>query len=210
MARPSSFLGAGATASEDVVYGDGACAEKDEREGKGGQRQRELDTVIPGEAVVPMHFPDGHDHVDADGESGEAGEESGQDEQSAKEFGEGGQVGGPCGESQAGDELGVMMESAKDFVIAMDDHNGPQGQTHEQQSERLQTIKVAHEVPPGENERNIDYSNPGATEKMKPPRAVPHWPLSDARKIPFVFLLVFARGFGITGQAFARLKSGYA
>jgi hypothetical protein len=79
-----------------------------------------------------MHFDDGHSHVDADGECGCAGEQAGDNEQSAEKFGERGKVAGPCGKAQAGYELGMMMESAEDFVRAVDEHDDSQGETHEQ------------------------------------------------------------------------------
>jgi hypothetical protein len=36
-------------------------------------------------------------------------------------------------------------------VRAVNDHYRSQGQTHDEKSERLQTIQVTHEVPPGRN-----------------------------------------------------------
>ncbi len=35
------------------------------------------------------------------------------------------------------------MKSAEDLVVSVADHNGAQGQTHAEESERLQTIEVA-------------------------------------------------------------------
>ena len=37
-----------------------------------------------------------------------------------------------------------MLKSAEDLVVSVADHNGAKGQTHADESERLQTIEVAH------------------------------------------------------------------
>jgi len=41
-----------------------------------------------------------------------------------------------------------MMTSAKDLVVSVADHNGAKRRTHDEQSERLQTIEVAHRFLP--------------------------------------------------------------
>ena len=65
---------------------------------------------------MKVNFGDGNGEIDADGESSDAGKESDQHEQAAKEFGEGRQVGGPAGQSEAGDELYVVVKSAENGV----------------------------------------------------------------------------------------------
>lgn len=99
-----------------MVDGDRACAKKDEGEGDGGQREWEFESVIAGEAVVPVHFPNGDAKIDADGEGGGAGEESGKDEQSAEKFRERREIPGPGRKAQAGHEMSMIMQSAKDLV----------------------------------------------------------------------------------------------
>ena len=106
---------------------------------------------------MKMYFGDGDGEIDADGESSDAGEEADQHEQAAKEFGEGREVGGPAGQSEAGDELYVVVKSAEDLVISVDDHDGAQGETHDEKRQGLQTIEVAHVVSSGEE--TIDYSS---------------------------------------------------
>jgi hypothetical protein len=46
-----------------------------------------------------------------------------------------------------------MLKSAEDLVVSVADHNGAKGQTHDEQSERLQTIEVAQTIPPKETMR---------------------------------------------------------
>ena len=87
-----------------------------------------------------MDFPDGYAQIDTDGEGGEASEESGQNHQAAKELSLGGP---PQRQSEARDKLRGIMKSAKDLVASVADHNGAKRQTHDEQSERLQTIEVA-------------------------------------------------------------------
>ncbi len=143
----------GTTPSQDVIDRDRTCAEKDEREGDDRDRQGKFESVIAGEAVVPVNFPDGNDHVDADGGGRGAGEKSGENQQSAEKLCEGRQIAGPDGKTQAGHKVGMVMESAEYFVGAMNNHHRSQSQPHTQQSEGLQTIEVAHEVPPAGTNR---------------------------------------------------------
>ena len=44
------------------------------------------------------------------------------------------------------DELREMMQPAKDFVIPVGDHDGAQGQAHDEKSKGLQTFEIAHAV----------------------------------------------------------------
>ena len=75
----------------------------------------------------------------------------------AEEFGEGGEVGRPARESEAGDQVSVVMKSAENLVVTVDEHNCTQGEAHDEKREGLQAIEVAHVVPPAE--RKIDYSS---------------------------------------------------
>jgi hypothetical protein len=129
--EPSLFRARHAAATENVIHGDGPRAEKDERKCDDGQRQWELESVIAGQAVVQMYLPDGDCHFNADSEGGGAGEESGEHEQSAKKFREGGKIPGPCGKPQAGDEVGMLRKTPENFVIAVYDHYSAQSQTQE-------------------------------------------------------------------------------
>ena len=87
-----------------------------------------------------MHFCDCYTEVDADSKGSGTSEESDQNQQSTKEFSEGGQISGPGWQAQAGDKLGMVMESAKNLVISMTDHDGAKSESHEEERERLQTI----------------------------------------------------------------------
>ena len=113
-----------------MVDGDGACAEEDQREGKRGSSERKLISRTIGssdQSIVQMYFPDGHSQIDENEERGSTGEESHQDQQSAEKFGEGGNIAQPCRQSETGNHLCMVMQTSKNFVIAVCDHNGAQG-----------------------------------------------------------------------------------
>ena len=93
---------------------------------------------------MEVHFGDSHRQIDADGKSGAAGEQADEHEEAADELGEGGEIGGPAGKPEAGDELNMVVKSTEDFVIPVADHDGPQSKAHHQQSQGLQAIEVAH------------------------------------------------------------------
>jgi len=120
-----------------VVEGDGAAAEENQGKSEGGQGQREFVSTIAHEAIVKMDLSDGNSHVDKEANGCDASEQSYQHEQSAKEFGEGREIGAPGRETEAGYELNVMVKSAKDFVITVGDEYGPQCEAHDEEGERL-------------------------------------------------------------------------
>ena len=153
-----SLLGFPAAAGgADVVEGDGAGAEENEGEGEGGQSKGEFVSAVAHQSVVEVDLGDGYGQIDADGKSSHAGEQAQQDEQAAKEFSEGREVGGPGRESEAGDELSVVLQSAENFVVSVIDYDGAKSEAHHEERERLQAVEVAHVVPPVE--RRIDYSS---------------------------------------------------
>jgi len=114
-----------------VIEGDGSAAEEDQCEGQGGQGEREFVTVLAHQSVVPVNFCDGDRHIDADSEGGGAGEEADQQEQSAEEFREGGEIAGPGGQTKAMNELGVVLQAAEHFVVSVADHDGAQSEAHD-------------------------------------------------------------------------------
>ena len=86
---------AAASSTKDVVDGDRTAPQEDQSEGQGGGRQRKLKARVVGgsdEAIVQVHFPDGHRQVDTDGEGSGASKQSGKDQQSSKKLGERGDV----------------------------------------------------------------------------------------------------------------------
>ena len=99
--------------------------------------------MIAGQSIVQMHFPDRDAEVHADGESRDAGKESRQYEQAAEEFREGRNVAQPVGKTKTRHEVSVVMQASENFVVAMHDHNGAQGQTHEKKRKWLQAFRVA-------------------------------------------------------------------
>ncbi len=93
--------------------------------------------MLAHQSVVEMNFRNGHTQIDADGESGGAGEQTNQDEQTTEKLGEGGKIGGPGGKSEAGDEVSMLLKSTENLVISVTDHDGAQGETHDKKRERL-------------------------------------------------------------------------
>lgn len=139
-----------------MVEGDRSSAEEDEGESEGSQSEREFVSAVAHQAVVDVHLGNGDGQVDADREGSYTSEQAQQDEQAAKELGEGRKVRGPGRESEAGDELRVMLQSTENFVVSVADHDGAEGEAHDEKRKRLQAIEVTHRVPPAE--RRIDYS----------------------------------------------------
>ena len=131
------------TAAEDMIESDGACAEEDQSKSQRGCGQGELETVIAGQAVVPIHFPDRDHEVHADGESRDPGKEARQYEQAAQEFREGRNVAHPMGETKSCHQVGLLMQAAENFVVAVHQHNRAQGKTHDEKRKWLQAFRVA-------------------------------------------------------------------
>jgi len=123
--------------SADVIEGDGAASQEDESECERGQSQREFVSAVAHQTVVEVDFDDGDAEVDTDGKSSHASEQAQQDEQAAEEFGEGGEVGGPGRESEAGYKLSMVVESPENLVVSVVEHDGAQGEAHDQECERL-------------------------------------------------------------------------
>ena len=49
-----------------------------------------------------------------------------------------------------GDHFHVVVKSAENLVVAVDQHDGAEGKAHNEERERLQTIEKAHVIPPAE------------------------------------------------------------
>jgi hypothetical protein len=139
-----------------VVKGDWPGAEKNQGECQSGQSQRKFVAAIAHQSLVEMHFGDGDRQIDADSKGRKASKQADQNEQAPKKFGEGREISAPCWQAEAGDELSMMMKAAENLLVSVADHDCAKDETHDQKRERLQTIKIAQEIPPGE--RRIDYS----------------------------------------------------
>ena len=129
-----------------MIEGYRAGTKKDKTEGQGGESEWEFVAVLAEHSVVEVNFGDGDGKVDADGESGGAGEETDENKDAAEEFGEGRKIGAPAGEAEAGDELNVVVKSAENFMVAMSGHNGAQSKAHNEESKRLQAIEVTQVI----------------------------------------------------------------
>jgi hypothetical protein len=107
---------------------------------------------------VEVHLEDGDRQVDADGKRGHAGEQAKQDQQAPNEFGKRGKIGSPGWEPEAGDELSMVLETAENLVLSVVEHDGTQGEAHDEECKGLQAVEMAHGVL---RWRKIDYRNRG-------------------------------------------------
>jgi len=128
-----------------VVKGNWAGAEKGQAECQSGQSQREFVAAVAHQSMVEMHFGDGDCHIDTNGQGGKASEQADQNEKAAKKFGEGRKISAPAGQTEAGDELNMMMKAAENLLVSVADHDRAECETHNQKREGLQTIEVAQE-----------------------------------------------------------------
>lgn len=142
-----------------MVESNRAPAEKDKGERKGGQSQSEAVSVVRDQPVMRGYLPDSDAHINANGESRYTGKQAKHHEQTAKEFGEGGEVRAPARQTEAADQLNMVVQSAENLVIAEVDHDRAESQAHDEKSKRLQTIQEAQRVPPAKD--SIDYSTRG-------------------------------------------------
>jgi hypothetical protein len=156
-ARRLFGLSADTAGGADVVEGDGAATEEDKAKRKGSEGKREFVPGVTHQSVVEVDLGNGYGEIDAKGERGNPREQAQEDHQSANKFSEGGEVGRPSRESEAGDQISVVVKSAENLVVTVDEQNRAQGQAHDEKPEGLQTIEVAQVVPPAE--RKIDYSS---------------------------------------------------
>jgi hypothetical protein len=141
--RNSLGLKSAGAGSANVIESDSAAAEENQRERERGQRQRKFKSAIARETILKMNFRNGNAHVDANGESGEARKQAGQNQQATEEFRKGGKVGRPPGQSQALHKLNMVMKPAKNFAVSVGDHHCAECQAHDEQREWLQTVEVA-------------------------------------------------------------------
>ncbi len=131
-----------------MVEGDGACAEEDEAEGEGSEREGKFVAVVAHQSVVEVNLGNGDGEIDADGKSGRACEQAEQNQDAAEEFSERRKIASPGRETEAGDELGMVVESAENFVVAVAKHDCAEGEAHDEECERLQAVEVAQVGPP--------------------------------------------------------------
>src|SRR5581483_2011694 len=74
----------------------------------------------------------------------DAGDQSGNDQDSAEEFSKRGKIGEPPGESETAHELHMMVKAAKYFGISVRDHNGAQHNAEHEQRQWLKSVEVGH------------------------------------------------------------------
>ena len=105
--------------------------------------QGQFDAAVADQSVVEVHLGDSDGKVDADGECRATSEQSDEHKQAAEELGKRGEIPGPRRQSEAGDELGMVVKSAENFVVSVIEHDGAQGEAHDEEREGLQAIEVA-------------------------------------------------------------------
>jgi hypothetical protein len=125
-----------------VIESDRARAEKDQSKSQRGCGQGELESVIARQPIVQVHLPDRDHEVHADGESRDPGKESRQNEEAAQKLREGRNVAHPLGQTKTCHEVGVVMQAAENFVVAVHDHNCAESKTHDKKRKGLQTFRV--------------------------------------------------------------------
>jgi hypothetical protein len=126
-----------ASAAKDVIKSDWTSPEEDQ--GKGERRESKWKFITwaigrPDQPVVPVDSHDRHSEIDANGERGNPGEESGKNQQATEEFGESGNVSEPGGNAEAGHKVRMLMQTSEDLVGSMGEHGESQRKTHDQQS----------------------------------------------------------------------------
>jgi hypothetical protein len=62
------------TTAPNAIERNGAGAQEDQRKSYGSQRKRELISAISQKTIFPMHFPNGHRHIDKNGKRRNASE----------------------------------------------------------------------------------------------------------------------------------------
>jgi hypothetical protein len=148
-----------------MVERNWAAAKENQSERQGRESQWKLRAAVARQSIVNVHFHDGDSHIDADCESGGAGEKTDQNQQASKELSKGRQICAPAGQAQTLHKLNMVMKSAENLVVTMDHENHAQGEAHHEQGERLETIKVAQVFPPSEKQASLQH---GATQKEVP------------------------------------------
>jgi hypothetical protein len=158
-----------------VVEGDGAPAEKDKGERKGGQGQSEAVSVVRDEPVMRGYLPDSDAHINANGESSYTGKQAKHHEQAAEEFGEGGEVRAPGGQAKAADQLNMVVQSAENLVVTIVNHDRAQSQAHDEKSERLQTIQEAQASSSGKRQHRLQHSEERREASPQGPKVRGAW-----------------------------------
>ena len=97
---------------------------------------------------MPMNLPDSNAKVDTDGKGRHPSEESDQQQQSANQFGECGNVTQPGGKPHTSNHVGEVPEAAKDFVVAVNAHNCAERQPHDKKRQGFEAIEITQVMPP--------------------------------------------------------------
>src|SRR6266567_202312 len=71
-----------------------------------------------------------------------------QDAPAAEKFSEGRDISQPCGNAHAGDHLRVTVQTSKNLVISVHDHDDAQCHTHDEKGERLQAFEITQSHSP--------------------------------------------------------------
>src|SRR6266446_1845958 len=140
--QPSAFLRlAPATSAAAEIEAEWPAVVAHQRKRNRCQREWEFVAALSDQSILPVNFHDDDCHFDQEGERDETSEQAEYDRDPAKKFRGRGEIGHPPRDSQRPHELLVSMESAKDFLIAVRNHDGSKNKTQNQERKRLQTVE---------------------------------------------------------------------
>src|SRR5208282_3023484 len=126
------------------IESPGAAAKTEQPKSHRRQRQRKLVPSIVRQPVLKMHLPNGHAHLDHEGEREEARKQSQYDGDSAEEFRPRGKICQPARKAERAHHVHVMMKPAEHLVIAMRDHDRAQNEPHHEQRQGMQPVEEIH------------------------------------------------------------------
>ena len=95
---------------------------------------------------MQVNLPDGYCQIDADRKRSGTSEESRDEQQSPKQFGEGRDIPKPGRESHSADHVGEVLQATENLVISVRGHNDAQNEAHDKKCERLQAIEVTQKI----------------------------------------------------------------
>jgi hypothetical protein len=110
-----------------VVEGDGASAEEDEAKGERGEARGIRSRRSPISPLWKCTFAMATDRSMQMAKAAARVNRPISTRRPPKELGKGGEIGHPGRESEAGNEVSVVVKSAEDLVISVSDHDGAKG-----------------------------------------------------------------------------------
>ena len=93
--------------------------------------------------MVAVHHCDGDEHVDRDHKRDQMREQSEDEQDSAGELCDGGDIAEPVRQAERGDEVSVVLKTTvrDDLGVAMKDHGCAEDETQEERTKGLQAVE---------------------------------------------------------------------